>query len=74
MIALATRRAAEADFSWMLGRGVFHALSLLGLRRGTDHAEHLRALAAQAGFVRVEITPEGRAFCILRAWKAGSTH
>lgn len=62
-------RFVVADFSATPGHGVGHILNVLGLRRGTGHAEHLRALANAAGFAAIEIEPLDRAFSIVRARK-----
>jgi hypothetical protein len=61
-----------ADFSASPGHGLGHLISVLGLRRGREHAEHLRALVGDAGFdaVEIEATPS-RALCILHARKPG---
>jgi len=67
-------RFVALDFSAMPGHGIGHLLSVLGLRRGSAHAEHLRAFANDAGFASVEVTPESRVFSLLRASKPGPTH
>jgi ubiquinone/menaquinone biosynthesis C-methylase UbiE len=63
-------RLVIADFSASPGHGLGHLLSVLGLRRGSDYAEHLRSLIAEAGFERVEIEPAPtRAFSFVHAQK-----
>jgi ubiquinone/menaquinone biosynthesis C-methylase UbiE len=57
------------DFRATPGHGLVHLLNVLGLRRGSQHAEHLRALAAAAGFTDIEVDAVDRAFCIVRARK-----
>lgn len=62
-------RFVAADFRAMPGHGPGHILSVLGLRRGSAHADHLRSLAATAGFDAPRIEPGPRAFCLLHASK-----
>ena len=62
-------RVVIADFSAMPGRGLGHVLNVLGLRRGSAHAEHLCSLARAAGFVALEVEPIDRAFCTVRGRK-----
>ncbi len=62
-------RFLALDFSATPGHGIGHLLCVFGLRRGSDHAEHLRGIAQQAGFESVGVTPEGRAFSLLHASK-----
>ena len=63
-------RLVAADFGAMPGHGIGHALCVLGLRRGSEHAEHLRSLTAAAGFQSVRIEPAAsRALCLLSARK-----
>lgn len=65
-------RFVALDFSAMPGHGLAHLLNVLGLRRGSAHAEHLRSLAGAAGFAATEVEPAARGFCILRARKRAS--
>jgi demethylmenaquinone methyltransferase/2-methoxy-6-polyprenyl-1,4-benzoquinol methylase/phosphoethanolamine N-methyltransferase len=68
-------RFVAGDFSAMPGHGVGHILSVLGLRRGSEHAEHLRSVAAAAGFEAIRIEPAtSRAFCVIYARKPASAH
>jgi SAM-dependent methyltransferase len=61
-------RFVALDFSATPSHGFGHLLSVLGLRRGSEHAEKLRSLAAAAGFEPAEIEPTGRgAFSVVRA-------
>jgi ubiquinone/menaquinone biosynthesis C-methylase UbiE len=61
-------RLVVLDFSATPRHGFGHLLCVLGLRRGSEHAEHLRSLAAAAGFEPAEIDPtDRRAFSIIRA-------
>jgi SAM-dependent methyltransferase len=63
-------RFIVADFSAMPGHGIGHLLCVLGLRRGTEHSEHLRSLEGAAGFESIRIEPAAsRAFCLLIARK-----
>lgn len=63
-------RFVVADFAATPGHGMGHILSVLGLRRGSGHAEHLSSLAASAGFESVQIHPAAsRAFCVMSARK-----
>jgi ubiquinone/menaquinone biosynthesis C-methylase UbiE len=63
-------RFVVLDFSAMPGHGIGHLLTVLGLRRGTAHAEHLRSLMSTAGFDAVEVkSSQPHGFCILRARK-----
>lgn len=67
-------RFVALDFSATPRHGLGHLLCVLGLRRGSEHAEHLRSLAAAAGFEPVAIEPTGRgAFSIIRAQAHKST-
>jgi len=64
-------RFIALDFSATPGHGIGHVLCVLGLRRGSEHAEHLRALAGAAGLASIEVEPtESHAFCLLRARKS----
>ena len=61
-------RFLALDFSATPSHGIGHLLCVFGLRRGTEHAEHLRSLAAAAGFEPAESEPtQRRAFSIIRA-------
>ncbi len=62
-------RLVVLDFRASPGHGIGHLLSILGLRRGNQHAEHLRGLARAAGFDGADFEPTGRAFCLVRAQK-----
>jgi ubiquinone/menaquinone biosynthesis C-methylase UbiE len=65
-----TGRFVAGDFSAMPGHGLGHIVWLLGLRRGTAHAEHLRSALAATGFESVELRPgPTRALCVLSARK-----
>jgi SAM-dependent methyltransferase len=66
-------RFVALDFGATPGHGIGHVLCVLGLRRGFDHAEHLRSLAVAAGFEAIEVEPASRVFCLLRAQKPAST-
>lgn len=67
-------RFVALEFSAMPGHGLGHLLAMFGLPRGTEHAEHLRRRVEEAGFIRVEVAPAGRAFFVLRARKRKSIH
>jgi ubiquinone/menaquinone biosynthesis C-methylase UbiE len=63
-------RFVAADFSATPGHGIGHVLCVFGLRKGSGHAEHLRSLAAGAGFQSIQVqAATSRAFCLLRATK-----
>jgi ubiquinone/menaquinone biosynthesis C-methylase UbiE len=62
-------RFVALDFRSTPSHGLSHVLCLLGLRRGSEHADHLRALLEEAGFAPVEVERAGRAFCVLTATK-----
>jgi ubiquinone/menaquinone biosynthesis C-methylase UbiE len=62
-------RFVAADFRATPGHGVGHFLCVLGLRRGSEHAEHLRSQACDAGFEAIQVEPALRAFCLLSARK-----
>jgi ubiquinone/menaquinone biosynthesis C-methylase UbiE len=63
-------RFVAAEFSAMPGHGIGHLLCVLGLRRGSDHADHLRSLVSAAGFESIQIEPAtSPAFCLLTARK-----
>jgi ubiquinone/menaquinone biosynthesis C-methylase UbiE len=67
-------RFVIADFSATPGHGIGHLLCVLGLRRGSEHAEHLRSLVGAAGFEGIRIEPvTSRAFCLLHARKPAPT-
>jgi hypothetical protein len=66
-------RFVALDFSARPGHGIGHLLCVLGLRRGFDHAEHLRSLAAAAGLEAIQVEPVSRALCLLHAQKARSS-
>ena len=56
------------DFSAMPGHGFGHLLTLLGVRRGSEHAQHLESIAGAAGFAAVAVEPTGSpAFCLIHA-------
>jgi len=67
-------RFVALDFSAMPGHGIGHLLCVFGLRRGSEHADHLGALAREARFESVEVTPESRAFSLLHASKPVPRH
>jgi len=52
-------RLLAVDFGATPGEGLGHLLSVLGLRRGWDHAERLREMVRSASFDAVEIGPTG---------------
>jgi SAM-dependent methyltransferase len=63
-------RLVAIDFGATPGEGAGHLLCVLRLRTGWDHAQQLRALAREAGFVAVEIGPTGhRALAFVRGRK-----
>ncbi|HYX92266.1 MAG TPA: class I SAM-dependent methyltransferase, partial [Myxococcaceae bacterium] len=63
-------RFIVAEFSAAPRHGVGHLLCVLGVRRGSDHAEHLRSLAGAAGFESIQVAPAtSSAFCLLSARK-----
>jgi ubiquinone/menaquinone biosynthesis C-methylase UbiE len=63
-------RFVAADFGATPGHGLGHLLSVLGVRRGSEHAQYLASIIADAGLERIEIEPtESRAFCIILARK-----
>jgi ubiquinone/menaquinone biosynthesis C-methylase UbiE len=67
-------RFVIVDFRATPSHGLGHVLSLLGLRRGSDHAEHLKALLNEGGFESVDIEPtDSRAFNIVYGRKP-TTH
>jgi ubiquinone/menaquinone biosynthesis C-methylase UbiE len=51
------------------GHGVGHLLTVLGLRRGFEHAEELRARLGEHGFEVLSVEKAGRAFCLIDARK-----
>ena len=63
-------RLIAADFRGTPGHGLGHTLCVLGLRGGTEHAEHLRSIIADAGFEALEVQQApSRALFLLRARK-----
>ncbi len=63
-------RFVAVDFGATPGEGVGHALCVLGLRTGRDHAERLREMLREAGFDAVEIGPTGhRGLAFIRGRK-----
>ena len=63
-------RVVAVDFGATPGEGIGHLLCVLGLRKGWDHAERLRALLRDAGFDAVEMGPTGhRALAFVRGRK-----
>jgi ubiquinone/menaquinone biosynthesis C-methylase UbiE len=63
-------RLVILEFSATPRHGLAHLLCMLGLRRGSDHGQLLRAAAEAAGFSPVELDLGHRsAFCIIRARK-----
>jgi ubiquinone/menaquinone biosynthesis C-methylase UbiE len=67
-------RFVAADFRATPGHGIGHVLCVLGLRRGSEHAEHLRSQVGDAGFEAIQVEPAtSRAFCLLRARKPAPT-
>jgi ubiquinone/menaquinone biosynthesis C-methylase UbiE len=52
-------RLVAIDFGATPGKGIGHLLCVLGLRRGSDHAERLHAMFRKAGFDAVEMGPAG---------------
>ncbi len=68
-------RFVAGDFSAEPGHGVGHLLSVFGLRRGSEYAEHLRSLAEAGGFEAVRIEPgASAAFSVLFARKPAVRH
>jgi ubiquinone/menaquinone biosynthesis C-methylase UbiE len=66
-------RLLAIDFAASPGQGLDHVLSLLRLRRGWAHAERLREMLREAGFVGVEAGPAGpRALAFVRGRKPGA--
>jgi ubiquinone/menaquinone biosynthesis C-methylase UbiE len=66
-------RFVVAEFSANPGHGIGHALCVLGLRRGSEHAEHLRSIESAAGFESIRIErADSPAFCLLVARKIGT--
>ena len=62
-------RVIVLELKGMPGHGLGHLLCVLGLRRGSEHAEHLRARLREAGFEAVTVEPAGRGFCLIDARK-----
>ena len=62
-------RFVIGDFSAEPGHGVGHLLSVLGLRRGSAHADHLCGLLGAAGFEAVGVEPGVGGFCVVRGRK-----
>lgn len=63
-------RFVIGDFRAGPGHGLGHVLSLLGLRRGSEYADHLSALLGAAGFESIHVAPAAsRAFCVVSATK-----
>src|SRR5262249_27948822 len=67
-------RFVALEFNALPGPGLGHVLAILGLRRSNEQVELLRKLADEVGFDRVEATPVGRAFFVLRARKPRAIH
>jgi SAM-dependent methyltransferase len=66
-------RFVAVDFGATPGHGLGHLLCVLGLRRGSDHAEHIRSMLRGADFEAVEMGPTGhRAFSFVRGRKPQS--
>jgi demethylmenaquinone methyltransferase/2-methoxy-6-polyprenyl-1,4-benzoquinol methylase/phosphoethanolamine N-methyltransferase len=66
----AAGRLAAVDFGATPGEGLGHLLCVLGLRKGWDHAERLREMLREAGFVAVEMGATGhRALAFVRGRK-----
>jgi demethylmenaquinone methyltransferase/2-methoxy-6-polyprenyl-1,4-benzoquinol methylase/phosphoethanolamine N-methyltransferase len=64
-------RLVAVDFGATPGEGIGHVLCVLGLRKGWDHAEQLRAMFREAGFAAVEIGATGlRALMFVRGRKS----
>lgn len=63
-------RFVAVDFGATPGHGLGHLLCVLALRRGTDHAEHIRSMLRGADFEAVEMGPTGhRALTFVRGRK-----
>lgn len=63
-------RLVAIDFGATPGEGLGHVLCVLGLRRGWDHAERLRAMLRDAGFDAPEMgATVHRAFAFVRGRK-----
>jgi ubiquinone/menaquinone biosynthesis C-methylase UbiE len=63
-------RFVVAEFGAVPRHGIGHLLCVLGVRRGSEHAEHLRSLAGAAGFESIRAAPAASsAFCLLTARK-----
>ncbi len=63
-------RFVAVDFGATPGHGFGHALCVLGLRKGGDHAERLRNMLLEVGFEAVEVAATGvRALAFVRGRK-----
>ncbi len=61
-------RFVAIDFGATPGEGFGHVLCALGLRRGSDHAEHLRQMLRELGLEAVEMGAVGhRGLAFVRA-------
>ncbi len=66
-------RFVAVDFGATPGEGLGHLLCVLGLRKGWDHAEHLREVLHEAGFDAVEMGSTGhRGLAFVRGRKPGA--
>lgn len=63
-------RFVAVDFGATPGEGIGHVLCVMGLRKGWDHAERLRAMFREAGFDAVQMGATGlRALAFVRGRK-----
>jgi ubiquinone/menaquinone biosynthesis C-methylase UbiE len=64
-------RLLAVDFGATPGHGIGHVLCVLGLRRGWDHAQHLREMVRNAGLDAVEVGATGhRGLAFVRGRKS----
>jgi ubiquinone/menaquinone biosynthesis C-methylase UbiE len=67
-------RFVAVDFGATPGAGIGHLLCVLGLRRGWDHAERVRTMLSDTGFVAIEMGLTGhRALAFVRGRKSLAT-
>jgi SAM-dependent methyltransferase len=65
-------RFVAVDFGATPGHGLGHLICVLGLRKGSDHTERIRAMFRDAGFEAVEAGPlHRRVLAFVRGRKAG---